>query len=100
MLVVDIEGGREVERQEISLEKTTLTERVEAFTRWSIRKIICAGVSDLMCKYLAARNIVVISGIAGEIEKILNAYVCDRLDDPCFVMPGKRDRQSPPPETV
>ncbi len=100
MVVVDIDGGREVERQEISLEKTTLSERVEAFTRWGIRKIICAGVSDLMCKYLAAKNIVLISGIAGDLEKILDAYVCNKLDDPCFVMPGKRDKQGPSPETV
>jgi predicted Fe-Mo cluster-binding NifX family protein len=94
LLVIDIDGSREVNRVEISLEKINLTERIEVFTRWGIRKIICAGVSEIMCKYLAARNIVMISGIAGELEKILNAYICNKLDDPCFIMPGKSREKS------
>ena len=61
-------------------------------SRWGVRKIICAGVSDTMCKYLAGRNILLVSGIAGEIENIINAYICNRLNDACFVMPGKKKR--------
>jgi predicted Fe-Mo cluster-binding NifX family protein len=94
LLVVDIQNGREVNRTEISLEKTSITERIEVFTRWGIHKIICAGVSDVMCRYLAARNIALVSGIAGNSEEILNAYICDKLDDACYIMPGKgRDRR-------
>ena len=89
LVVVDIDSGREINRVEISLEKINITERIEIFTRWGIRKIICAGVSDVMCKYLAARKIMLISGIAGKLEEILNAYICDKLDDACFTMPGK-----------
>jgi predicted Fe-Mo cluster-binding NifX family protein len=89
LLVVDIDGGREVNRVEISLEKINISERIEIFTRWGIRKIICAGVSDIMCRYLAAKKIALISGIAGKLEEIINAYICDKLDDACFIMPGK-----------
>ena len=95
LLLVDIDEGREVNRQEISLEKINLTERIEVFTRWGVRKIICAGVSDVMCKYLAVRNIALVSGIAGELEKIIKAYICDRLDEPCFIMPGKGCTKDP-----
>jgi predicted Fe-Mo cluster-binding NifX family protein len=90
IVVVDIEGGCEIRRQEIALEKMSIYERLEVITRWGIRKIICAGVSDVMCKFLAGKNITLISGIAGELEKIIDAYICDCLDDPCFLMPGKR----------
>jgi predicted Fe-Mo cluster-binding NifX family protein len=96
LLVVDIEGGRAVNRVEITLEKSDISERIEVFTRWGIRKIICAGVSDIMCRYLAARNIVLISGFAGKLEEILNAYLCNRLNDPCFIMPGKGRQKSRP----
>jgi predicted Fe-Mo cluster-binding NifX family protein len=89
LLVVDIDEGHEVNRVEISLEKINITERIEIFTRWGIRKIICAGVSDIMCRYLAAKRIMLISGIAGKLEDILNAYLCNKLDDVCFSMPGK-----------
>ena len=90
-MVVDFEKGREIRRQELSLEKMSVHERIEVMSRWGIRKIICAGVSDVMCRFLAGKNIVLISGIAGEIEKIITAYICNRLNDACFVMPGKHD---------
>ena len=93
MVVVDIEKGREIRRQELTLEKMSIHERIEVMARWGIRKIICAGVSDVMCKFLAGKNIALVSGIAGELEKIINAYICNRLDDACFVMPGKRDEK-------
>ena len=89
MVVVDIEGECEIRRQEITLEKMSIHERLEVITRWGIRKIICAGVSDVMCKFLAGKNIALVSGIAGELEKIIDAYICNCLDDPCFLMPGK-----------
>ena len=90
IVVVDFEGGCEIRRQEIPLEKMSIHERLEVITRRGIRKIICAGVSDVMCKFLAGKNISLISGIAGELEKIIDAYICNCLDDPRFLMPGKR----------
>jgi predicted Fe-Mo cluster-binding NifX family protein len=94
MVVVDIKGGFEIQRQEISLEKLPLNQRLELFTRWGIRKIICAGVSDLMCRFLSGIDVVLISGVAGDIEKIIKAYICNRLDDTCFSMPGKKSDKS------
>jgi predicted Fe-Mo cluster-binding NifX family protein len=90
IVVLDIDGGREILRQEVLLEKMSIHERLEVITRWRIKKIICAGVSEVMCKFLAAKNIILIGGIAGELEKIINAYICNCLDDPCFLMPGRR----------
>jgi predicted Fe-Mo cluster-binding NifX family protein len=93
IVVVDFENGREIRRQELSLEKMSVHERIEVMVRWGIRKVICAGVSDVMCRFLAGKNIALVSGIAGEIEKIINAYICNRLDDACFIMPGKRNEK-------
>lgn len=89
MVIVDIKHGREIHRQEISLENLTLAQRLEIFTRWGIRKIICAGVSEVMCRSLSGTRIVLINGVAGDVEKIITAYICNHLDDACFVMPGK-----------
>jgi len=94
MVVIDIEEGCEIRRHELTLEKMSIHERIEVITRWGIRKIICAGVSDVMCRFLAGKKIALVSGIAGELEKIINAYICNRLDDACFVMPGKRDEKN------
>jgi predicted Fe-Mo cluster-binding NifX family protein len=95
MVLVDIDGAKEVNRSEITLEKMSLIERLELLSRWGVKKIICAGVSDTMCRYLAGKNILLVSGIAGEVEKIINAFICNRLDDVCFFMPGKQNPDQP-----
>lgn len=92
MLVIDFESGREVGRQEIFLDKMSVPERLAVLARLHIRKIICAGVSDMMCRLLESKKIEPVSGIAGEVEKIICAYCSDSLDDPCFCMPGKRKK--------
>jgi len=94
MVVVDIEKGHEIRRQEMTLEKMSAHERIEVIARWGIRKIICAGVSDVMCRFLAGKNIALVNGIAGDLEEIINAYTCNRLGDACFVMPGKHDEKN------
>jgi hypothetical protein len=43
-----------------------------------------------MCRFLSGAHIALISGVAGDIEKIINAYICNHLDDACFTMPGKK----------
>ncbi len=91
MVVVDIEKGCEIRRQVLTLDKMSIHERIEVMARWGIRKIICAGISEVMCKILASKNITLVSGIAGELEKIIDAYICNHLDDACYIMPGKRD---------
>jgi predicted Fe-Mo cluster-binding NifX family protein len=91
MVVVDVEKSREINRQELGLDKMSIHERIEVMSRCGIRKIICAGVSDVMCRFLAGRNIVLISGIAGNIDQIITAYLGSRLNDACFVMPGRHD---------
>jgi predicted Fe-Mo cluster-binding NifX family protein len=90
VMVVDIDNGQIIKRTAIVMDKMSLTERVEAFSRWKVDKIVCAGVSDLMCKYLSGKKIVLKNGIAGQFEEIIQAYICNRLDDECFLMPGKK----------
>ncbi len=94
MVVVDIEKGCEIRRQVLTLEKMSVHERIEVMARWGIRKIICAGISEVMCKFLAGKDIALVSGVAGELEKIISAYICNRLDDACYIMPGKRDEKN------
>lgn len=90
LLVVDIDNGKEILCTDVSLKNMSRRERTEAISRWDIDTIICAGVSELMCSYIAGRGVRLISGIAGEPEKIIDAYIHNRLDQKCFLMPGKK----------
>lgn len=62
----------------LTLEKMSIHERIEVMTRWGIRKIICAGVSDVMCRFSTGRKIALVSGIAGELERDLNNHFANR----------------------
>lgn len=90
LLCIDLEDGLEMRRQEIAVKKLSVYERLDLLCRWGIKTVICAGISELMCSLLKSRKIEPISGVFGEVEKIIHAYCCGNLDDPCFCMPGKR----------
>jgi predicted Fe-Mo cluster-binding NifX family protein len=95
LLVVDIEGGKTIRRMTLSLADMPLLERGETIARRRIDTLICAGISDLLSRYLAGRGIHLISGIAGDVDRVINAYCHHRLSEARFQMPGRR-RPYPP----
>ena len=95
LLVVDIDAGQEIQRLTVSLAGLSLPERSQTIARRKIDTLICAGISDLMSRYLASCGINLISGIAGAVDRVIEAYGRRRLCDPCYQMPGKR-RPYPP----
>ena len=95
LLVIDIENGKEIQRVTVSLTELSLPERSRTIARRRIGTLICAGISDLMSRYLAGCGIRLISGIAGDVDRIIEAYCHHRLCESCYQMPGKR-RPYPP----
>lgn len=88
LIVVDFEDGQELARRELSLEKMSLFERVEVLCRLEVNRVICAAISETMFRLIENKKIGLISGVVGELDKIIQAYLCDQLDDVYFSMPG------------
>jgi len=88
LLLVDIERGHEVDRKELYLDAMTLTERVTLLQKSSVDVVICGGISEVLENLLSSTHVDLISGISGEIERVLEAYVANTLDDGKFCMPG------------
>ena len=97
LLVVDVEDGNATRRMTVSLADMPLLERSETLARRRIDTLICAGISDPMSRYLTGRGIRLISGIAGDVERIIEAYCQHRLSDARYQMPGKRRPYPPDP---
>ena len=89
-MVVDIEDGKENRRMIISLAGMTCLERSTTIFRRRIDTIICAGISDLMSRYMVDRRIKLVSGIAGDVDRIIEAYCQHRLCEERYLMPGRR----------
>jgi predicted Fe-Mo cluster-binding NifX family protein len=53
-----------------------------------VSTVICGGISDVFYSMLESAGINTITGIAGEIEEVLAAFLAGRLEQPYFYMPG------------
>lgn len=88
VLLVDIEHNQEIERSEIYLDGLSLTERTTVLQKTSVETIICSGISDMFQSMLQGIKICLITGIAGEVDRVVSAYLSKRLNEPQFFMPG------------
>jgi predicted Fe-Mo cluster-binding NifX family protein len=88
VLLVDIEQQREIARSEIYLDEFSLTERVNILHKSQITSIVCSGISEMLQNMLKKLQIDLITGIAGEVDEVVDAYMAEQLDDPKFYMPG------------
>ena len=88
VLLIDIEHNQEIERSEIYLDKLSLTKRMAVLQKSKVKTIICGGISDMLQNMLQGIKICLITGIAGEVDQIVSAYLSERLNKPQFLMPG------------
>ena len=91
VLLVDIEHNQEIERSEIYLDELSLTVRVVILKKSKVKTIICSGISDILQNMLQSVKINLITGIAGEVDQVVAAYLSKRLNEPQFHMPGLKD---------
>ncbi len=91
LLIIDFEGKVRVERREISFDVYSPSERFEIVKKLKPDAIICCGISEVFDKMLQSAGIRLISGIAGDVGQIAEAFLSNRIDDPCFRMPGYKE---------
>ncbi len=91
VLVIDVDDGKEIDRQEIYLDNLTLIERISIFRRLNAAVVICGGISETLNQLLDDLQIQLINGVAGEVKEVVGAFLGDKLDDPRFFMPGRRN---------
>jgi len=88
VMLVDIEHNNEIERSEIYLDELSKTERVTILQKLKVKTIICSGISDMLQNMLQSEKINLVTGIAGEIDQVVAAFLSERLNEPQFHMPG------------
>ncbi len=88
LLVIDYEGHAEVDRREVAVDMYSPSERFEMVKQLNPDAVICCGISELFDRMLTAAGIRLICGIAGDVQQVAEAFLCNRLDAPCFRMPG------------
>ena len=94
LLLIRIEHRRDLERSELHIETLSASERVAALKRAGVTTLICAGISNVLHTMLESAGIRVTSGIIGQVEEVIAAFMSNRLDDPRFFMPGRGKRST------
>jgi predicted Fe-Mo cluster-binding NifX family protein len=88
LLIIDYEGQTEVDRREVAFDMYSTSERFEIVKKLNPDAVICCGISDVFDRMLQAAGIRLVCGIAGDVQQVAEAFLCNRLDAPCFRMPG------------
>jgi predicted Fe-Mo cluster-binding NifX family protein len=91
LLLIDLDQNREIDRAEILCEGLSEIERLKMLKKSSVCTVICGAISDGFYKLISNAEISMIIGIAGEVDQVLNAFKCNRLNDSCFYMPGYKN---------
>lgn len=88
LLVVELEGDREVSREEAAIEETQLMARAKRVTQLGVDVLICGAISMPLEAMLASAGARIIPHTCGPVENVLRAFVSGRLTDRAFLMPG------------
>jgi predicted Fe-Mo cluster-binding NifX family protein len=88
LLIIDIDQNSEKDRKEIYLDDMPLSQRLAILKQLYVTVVICSGISETLHKMLSCCDIRPICGIAGDVEDVVCAFCCNRLDQPKYFMPG------------
>jgi predicted Fe-Mo cluster-binding NifX family protein len=88
LLLVDVENGRVVHREEVRLLKNEAAARVVELLRYGTRVLICGAVSAPLQLKLAAAGVQVVAFVCGAVDDVLAAYLNGTLSNWTHAMPG------------
>ena len=87
-LVVDLEAGHEVSRQDVSLGTAGPLERARELKQAGAEAVICGAISRPVESALQSVGIAVIPHTCGPVEEVLVAFISGQLNQDAFLMPG------------
>ena len=88
ILLVEIDGDKEISRSQISFESKSFPQRVSQLKSLKVDLLICGAISRVLAEMVTAAEIEVLAYVTGDIDDVLEAYRSGQLGQPQFAMPG------------
>lgn len=88
LLLVDVESGHEVRREERKLSGTDPIARTDELLRSGAETLLCGAISSPLAARLAAAGVQVVGFTCGQVDDVLTAYLNGSATKRAFVMPG------------
>lgn len=93
LLLVDVDGGRDLVRSERRLGRADPLARARQVAELGTDVLICGAVSWTQEMALISAGVRVVSQTCGPIEDVLKAFLRGQLTGNAFLMPGCRGRR-------
>jgi predicted Fe-Mo cluster-binding NifX family protein len=84
----DINEGMICRLREISLDMGIVSLRVAQLRSLKIDTLICGAISEAAAMMIRHSGMRLITGITGNVHLVVEAYIKNDLDQPCFLLPG------------
>ena len=88
LLVVELKGDGQVNREEAAIEEAQLLPRAKRVAQLGVDVLICGAISMPLEAMLVSAGVRVIPHTCGMVEEVLQAFASGRLTDKTFLMPG------------
>jgi predicted Fe-Mo cluster-binding NifX family protein len=88
VLLVDVENGQEVSREERPLSRTDLAARAEEFRKLGANVLICGAISAPLEALLVSSGVRIIGFRCGLVDELITAFLEGTVAKPRFWMPG------------
>jgi predicted Fe-Mo cluster-binding NifX family protein len=76
--------------QELILPQLEAAQRLQVLREKGVKTVICGALSADLLRYAGSLGLTVVSGVAGEVDEVVQSYWQNTLDHPKFWLPGCR----------
>jgi predicted Fe-Mo cluster-binding NifX family protein len=76
--------------QELFLPQLEAAQRLQVLREKGVNTLICGALSADLLRYAGQLGLTVVSGVAGEVDEVVQSYWTNTLDHPKFWLPGCR----------
>lgn len=87
-MLVDVDGDREIRREEVGIEDTQPALRAKRVAEHGVNTLICGAISAPLQAILTAAGVRVLPHACGPVEEVFQAFLTGHLGDGAFLMPG------------
>lgn len=90
LLLVVAEGEQELSRREVKLGDEPVERKARTIQSLGAQVLLCGAISEPLARAVSRSGIRLVPFVSGSVDEVLAAFLCGRLDDPGFLLPGTR----------
>ena len=92
LVVSDADQGQLLDQKEYFVQADSLPARTQVLVDLGVEVLLCCAISNEQSQSLAGKGIRVIPHVCGPADKVVLAFLQDRLDEESLAMPGCKCR--------